>query len=228
MKQALREDVRECNADDSYELPPELRPVLQDDELPLGSPDEAIHDPPDESDDDAFDLKNTPDFDPDQDWESPFYKQENDAWIKADEQESLRGARLRLYEHSSIPRGAHEQKVVNSKDYQRETTPTSTLAPYVLVLQVPCKPGVTNIESEAQFAIMFQRYAYLVSLERYIRTTCYTQDDPALPRWLLVQEFVEMWEVTDFNLKKKEVEHWWRKNGWDGVIPEFFKSRETQ
>lgn len=82
-----------------------------------------------------------------------------------------------------------------------------------------------NAENDAQFTLMFQRYAYLVSHEHYVRVTCFKQDDASFPRWLLVQEFTSMWDGTEFNLKKKEVEYWWRKNGWSGVIPEFFKLR---
>ncbi|KAL8653410.1 MAG: hypothetical protein Q9226_003861 [Calogaya cf. arnoldii] len=234
MRKYLIEDVTECNTDDDYELPLELEPALMADGTP------ALPDDPnwveeeycdyDEADNDAFDLKNTPDFDPDQDWEAQFYLDEHDAWIKSDERESLSGARPRLYEKSSIPRGEHEQLVLHSEKYQDilPVTESSTFAPWLLIQQIPCKPEISIAESDAQFAVMFQRYAYLVSHEEYIRVTCFKQDNGSYPRWLLVQEFMTMWNVSEFNLKKQEVEYWWRKNGWTGVLPEFFKLRGTQ
>ena len=61
---------------------------------------------------------------------------------------------------------------------------------------------------------MYRRYAYLTSNDSYRRVSAFTQEDPAYPRWLLVQEF----ESGCFDeLKRKEAKHWWQKNGWHGV-----------
>ena len=68
---------------------------------------------------------------------------------------------------------------------------------------------------------MYHRYAYLTSHDHYQRVSCFKQDDPSLPCWLLVQEFTSF--KNDLALKKKEAEYWWRKNGWEGVILEFFQ-----
>ena len=50
----------------------------------------------------------------------------------------------------------------------------------------------------------------------------FRQEDPASPRWLMIQEFTDLY-IDDPSLKKKEAEYWWRKNGCDGVIVEFFR-----
>lgn len=68
---------------------------------------------------------------------------------------------------------------------------------------------------------MYHRYAYLTSHKHYQRVSCFKQDDPSLPRGLLVQEFTSFED--DLALKKKEAEYWWRKNGREGVILEFFR-----
>lgn len=68
---------------------------------------------------------------------------------------------------------------------------------------------------------MFHRYAYLTSHEHLRRVSCFRQDSPSFPRWLLLQEFTDLWE--DTALKKRESEYWWHKNGWNGVIVEFFQ-----
>ena len=49
---------------------------------------------------------------------------------------------------------------------------------------------------------MFHRYAYLMSDDHYRRVSCFKQDDPSFPRWLLVQEFTFL--MVDTALKKKE------------------------
>ena len=66
--------AEETHDTDGPELPPELQLVLEEDGLP-GPPEDLsdiIYDDDDDSDldFDASDLKNLPDFDPDQDWEA--------------------------------------------------------------------------------------------------------------------------------------------------------------
>jgi len=89
---------------DSPELPPELQPVLQESGLPGPSKDLSgtVHYGSD-FDLDALDLKNAPDFDPDQDGEAQFYVNDAiNAWIKADHEECAEGAKLRLYKSLDI------------------------------------------------------------------------------------------------------------------------------
>ena len=121
----------ETSDNDGPELPPELQPVLQDDGFPLLPDDEeAIWDGEEPGNDyDGFDLKNCPDFDPYQDYESEFYTNDIiDAWIKADEEECANGAKPRLYERMNIP---NEAQCIYSKDYDaspinRRCSPSST------------------------------------------------------------------------------------------------------
>ena len=117
------ESPREETSDnDGPELPPELQPILQDDGFsPLPDGEEAIWDNSDTPHDyDAFDLKNTPDFDPDQDHEAEFYTNDIvDAWIKADEEECTKGAKPRLYERMNIPN--ETKSTIYSKNY--DTSP---------------------------------------------------------------------------------------------------------
>ncbi|KAL9126198.1 MAG: hypothetical protein Q9217_004716 [Psora testacea] len=99
------------------ELPPELQPVLMDDDLPLLPDDENIFDDSNtHSDYNALDLKNTPDFDPNQDHEAGFYTDDVDVWIKADKEGSIRGARPRLYEKLNISK-EKDPAVIQPQDY---------------------------------------------------------------------------------------------------------------
>lgn len=88
-------------------VPPELRPVLQESGLPQ-LPDDydldtLIWDDDDESDcGDSGDVKNTDDFDPDQDPEAEFYTEHVDAWMKADVEDCVRGAKPRFYSHLEV------------------------------------------------------------------------------------------------------------------------------
>jgi len=72
-----------------------------------------------------------------------------------------------------------------------------------------------------------KRYRYLTSVDGYRQVKLFRQEDPASPHWLMIQEFTDLY-IGDPSLKKKEAEYWWRKNGCDGVIAEFFRRRETQ
>lgn len=88
-------------------LPPELQPVLQESGLPQlpddHDPDTLIWDDDDQSDfGDDGDVKNTEDFDPDQDPEAEFYTEHVDAWMKADIEDCVRGAKPRLYSHLEV------------------------------------------------------------------------------------------------------------------------------
>lgn len=58
---------------------------------------------------------------------------------------------------------------------------------------------------------------------------CFRHGDDAasLARWLVVREFTKLSSNSKWlALKKREAEYWWRKNGWDGVLVEFFKLQE--
>lgn len=70
---------------------------------------------------------------------------------------------------------------------------------------------------------MYRQYAFMTSLDEYLRISCFRQHDPSFPRWLVVQEFGDLYH--DYALKKKEAEYLWRKNGWKGVKVEFFRAR---
>ena len=89
---------------DGPELPPELQPVLQETGLPGPSEDlSGIVRYGSDVDRDALDLKNVPDFDPDQDGEAQFYINDAiNAWIKADQEECAKGANPRLYKSLDI------------------------------------------------------------------------------------------------------------------------------
>lgn len=94
---------------DEADLPPELIPVLQDDGLPLLEEGEDLQaivmDESDGSEDfDIYDIKHTPDFDPDQDYERKFFTYDIDTWVKADQKEAVEGARPRIYEMLNVPK----------------------------------------------------------------------------------------------------------------------------
>ncbi|KAL8678598.1 MAG: hypothetical protein Q9186_005061 [Xanthomendoza sp. 1 TL-2023] len=206
----LVDDVAKCNEiDEDYELPPEFRPVKMDDGFPQlpddYNEDDICWDTGEFTDWDSQDLKNAPDFDPDQDPEKEFFTYDVHTWVRADEHESLRGVKPRVYERLYLP-------ITDELDmYRKEPSLTaahSTLAPYLLVQEIPMQKGVSLADADEQFARMFYRYAYLRSNEYYLREfTCLCDD---------------------YGQKKREVEYWWRKNGWEGVIPEFFKHPEAK
>ncbi|KAL8784302.1 MAG: hypothetical protein Q9213_004060 [Squamulea squamosa] len=112
MKRTLVNDIAECNEVDDYELPLELQPVLQEDDLPqLDDIDDKdiIWDTGEHTDWDSLDIKNSADLDPDQDPEREYYTNDVRAWIRADEQQSLMGARPRLYERLNLPNRVKKQ-----------------------------------------------------------------------------------------------------------------------
>lgn len=75
---------------------------------------------------------------------------------------------------------------------------------------------------------MVKRYRYLTSIDGYRRINLFRREDPASPHWLMIQEFTDLTTVSDPSLKKREAEYWWRKNGCEGVVGEFFRLRQTQ
>ena len=88
-------------------MPPELQPVLQESGLPQlpddHNPDTLIWDDDEQSDfGDNGDVKNTEDFDPDQDPEAEFYTEHVDAWMKADIEDCVSGAKPRLYSQLEV------------------------------------------------------------------------------------------------------------------------------
>ena len=85
-------------------LPPESQPALQESGLPQlpdnHDPETLIWDDDDHGDD--GDVKNTEDFDPDQDPEAEFYGECVDAWMKADIEDCIRGAKPRFYSQLEV------------------------------------------------------------------------------------------------------------------------------
>jgi len=104
-KRSAKANVPDENPEDNMpgkeaELPPELIPVLQDDDLPLLEEGEDLEtivmDESDGSEDfDIYDVKNAPDFDPDQDYEREFFTCDVDTWVKADQRRSCRGRKTK-------------------------------------------------------------------------------------------------------------------------------------
>lgn len=84
--------------------------------------------------------------------------------------------------------------------------------------------GITD--ADKHFANMFRRYAFLTTDYCFKRVSCFKQDDPSVPRWLCVQEFGPSF-FQNYPLKKLEAEYWWWKNGYEGVIVEFFRQVEV-
>ena len=68
-----------------------------------------------------------------------------------------------------------------------------------------------------------------MSDEDFRRNSCFKLqgNSSSLARWLVVQEFMKLSSSSQWlALKKREAEYWWRKNGWDGVLVEFFMLQE--
>lgn len=77
-------------------------------------------------------------------------------------------------------------------------------------------------KTDEEFLRMFHRYSYLTSDDSLRRISCFRQHDAAFPRWLLVQEAMDL-RGYDYARKKREAEYWWRKNGWEGTTMDFFR-----
>jgi len=124
------------DSDDGPGLPPELQPVLKESGLPplpegldLSVEDEDGEDLGETTptDYDALDLKNMPDFDPDQDGEAEYFSDDVlDAWVMLDE-ECSKGARPRLYESLDISN--QTGATIYSKDY--DPTPITCKWPHL-------------------------------------------------------------------------------------------------
>lgn len=104
----------------------------------------------------------------------------------------------------------------------------SDLSPYILIHHIPCPPHVNTTDRDEKFCIIFERFAYLISREHFRRVSCFKrEEDSSPPQWLVISEFSELptshWWLT---LKKQEAEYWWRKNGWERVLIEFFRLRQ--
>ena len=88
------------------------------------------------------------------------------------------------------------------------------------------------------FLSHYSRYPYLTSHDNFIKHTAYvlSSDDPGAPlQYLIVQEFSELERSPrglkigmNWELKRKEAKHWWRKDerGARGVKVGFFRLRE--
>ncbi|KAL8856313.1 MAG: hypothetical protein Q9178_007077 [Gyalolechia marmorata] len=227
----------EPSIDSDVDLPEEQDVQLMDDEV-----DEWVEDCGDqwEADypddhDDQIDAKNIAKFDPDLDPEKEFFSDDAvNAWVKADWDECRKGAKPRFYERFDV----ENIEGPLSREYDKEYVPSpltssSPLGPHLLIYQVPTQPTKST---DADFLAMFHRYAFLTNNERYRRCSAFKQHDPDLPRWLMVQEFGEQ----DFaepecgglihtgDLKKRQAEYWWRKNGWEGVRVGIFQIRKGE
>lgn len=89
--------------------------------------------------------------------------------------------------------------------------------------------GNIALKTDQDFLQMFQRYACLMSSESYHRISAFAQDDPTYPRWLIVQEFVDPVCFNDsVAQKKREAEWWWRQDGWEGILVEFFGVKDNE
>ena len=213
---------------DGFELPPHLIPQQMDDGIIMSddfegmvesNPDTDLEDYMDE-----VDYKNAlPDYDPDQDGED--YIDNARSWIDADKKECLVGARTRIYQGFDVPKDTSKNEHLNAEVWEpKPVRGESELAPYLFITQIPDKGLIKR--SDDAFLRMFHRYGYLTSYPQLCRISAFRQDHPAFPRWLLVQEFDDFWAY-DSALKKREAEHWWRKNGWEGCVVEFFKLRPS-
>ena len=99
-------------------------------------------------------------------------------------------------------------------------------SPYYLLYQIPIQAESSAQKGDVEFAQMYRRYAYLTSDALYRQVSAFRQKDPAYPRWLLVQEFEgRLVALQDWERKRKEAKHWWRKNGWRGVKVMYAKPR---
>ncbi|KAL8913115.1 MAG: hypothetical protein Q9171_002009 [Xanthocarpia ochracea] len=224
--------------DPEAELPEEQRAQLMDDGLPERPDDEWDEVYDDYEAYDEEDVKNTDSFDPDQDPEKKWFSDNAvNTWVKADWDECRKGAKPRFYERFDVEKtGPIDARSHPSyyKEYETSSlTSSSPLAPHLLIYQVPTQPTKTT---DADFLAMFHRYAFLTLNERYRRCSAFKQHDPDLPRWLMVQEFGEQdfmqsecgGLVDASDLKKRQSEYWWRKNGWEGVRVGIFKIRKGE
>ena len=231
-KDAAKDEINGIESE-SFELPP---PKRMDDDLTMSNNvEDAIHD--DDNDYsflDALDYQNAlPDYDPDQD-SSEFYIDNAHAWIEVDKKECIGGARGRLYEGFDVGKDTSENEYLQSEVWDpKPLGGESELARYLFITQIPSKPPSADTNPSAppkmdeDFLRMFHRYGYLTSNDSLRRISCFRQDDPEFPRWLLVQEFADCGRY-NYALKKREAEYWWRKNGWEGCIMEFFRLKEKR
>ena len=194
---------------------------------------------------DAVDMKNCDYWSSDQDLEANCFTRDIHGWLKADVEECTRGAQPRLYQRLNISIKP-VKNVIISEDYDpsplsckltnlRAPPLTSYLAPsdlspYILTYQIPCPPHVNTTDRDEKFRIIFERFAYLISHKHFRRISCFKREEgSSLPQWLVTSEFTELptssWWLT---LKKQEAEYWWRKNGWEGVLIEFFRLRQPR
>ena len=89
------------------------------------------------------------------------------------------------------------------------------------MMQIPSLDHLDAAEADDAFAGMCRRYAYLTSPQDCKRVHAFRQEDPAFPRWLLVQEYTSLDSIPLYS-RKKGVEYWWQRNGWEGVLVEAF------
>ena len=226
----VSEDVIDQIEAESFELPPELVPRAVPDNIAWGDPQDAIQDGDfDEDGMDAMDYQNClPDYDPDQDITGLYIDNER-IWIDADKKECMAGARARLYEGFDVAKDTSDNTSLQSEVWDpKPLRAESELAPYLFLTQVPYSPPEPDgnnskpRQTDEEFLRMFHRYGYLTSDDSLRRISCFRQHDAAYPRWLLVQEALDLWGY-DYARKKREAEYWWRKNGWEGTIMEFFR-----
>ena len=223
--EVAQDEINRIESDD-FELPPHLIPQQMDDGIPMSDDFEGMveSDPDLEDSLDESDYKNAlPDYDPDQDGAD--YIDNARTWIEADKKECLVGARARIYEGFDVPKDTSKNEHLNSELWEpKPVKGESELAQYLFITQIPDK--CLTKRSDNAFLRMFHRYGYLTSHSQLRRISAFRQHDPAFPQWLPVQEFDDFLG-DDCALKKREAEHWWRKNGWEGCVVEVFKLRPS-
>ena len=175
-------------------------------------------------------YKNYVDFDPDQDWDAQFYSEEvATGWLRATIVECSKGAKPRFYEALKV-----REETTESGLSTEEYLASASLSPCLFVLQIPSQPPFRIPSSAAQYhkekvdedmLHLFDDYDYLTFEESFRRISLFKQDNPDFPRWLLMLEFSRSLNYNhDISLKKKEIEYWLRRNGWDEVLVEAFSN----
>ena len=191
-------------------------------------------------------MKSCDNWSSDQDPEAARFTREIHGWLKADRRQCASGAQLKFYQRLDISLKL-VKNVIISEDY--DPSPLSCkwldqaccnlrapslishsaqadLSPYILIHQIPCPPHFKTTERDEKFRMILERFAYLISHEHFRRISCFKREEDSSPQWLVTSELTGLptsqWWIT---LKKQEAEYWWRKNGWEGVLVEFFRSR---
>ncbi|MCJ1245625.1 hypothetical protein MMC30_002829 [Trapelia coarctata] len=114
------------------------------------------------------------------------------------------------------------QKICNVEGFHE-------LAPYLFLTHIPGREDLRIEDNDAEFGRQLGWYPYLCSLHAYRCLTAYKQDNPAHPRYLVVQEFKVLEEDIGlkncpkmqnecYKLKRKQAKTWWRVRGRQGKV----------